>query len=233
MSDVLANPYAVPVHMAPVSERVPFLRKVALLTAGSLGIVSATAVASAGLILGLAVAGIALPWFLQLIIMLGGLYGAQFVGQRMATSENLGTRIVGFTVGSCMLGVALGFLLLTAVFISAGAFEGTLAPLVLPFQAIALCGLTVAGMVVYLLAGPRNLSMITGAVATLTLPMLALMALIIVFPVGGILGIAISAAFVLVSAGGMLVSLNRVMHHHSVDHPMPAAFTLSVGIVVL
>lgn len=233
MSMPLENPYATPVYMAPEADRVSYLRKVALLTLGSLTLVGITASLSAVLILGLATAGIMVPWFLQLILMLGGLYGAQFLGNRMTSSPSAGTRVAGLVLGSGMLGVSLGFLLLAAVFVSAGAFEGALALFVLPFQALGLVGLTVAGMVVYLLTGPRKLSMVTGAVAMLTLPMLGLMAITWIWPVGGVMGIVISAVFVVISAAGLLVSLNRVIHKLGVDQAMLGAFQLTVGIVVL
>ena len=54
-------------------------------------------------------------------------------------------------------------------------------------------GLTVVGMVAYLLTGPKNLSLIGGAMAALSLPMLALMVISFVFPIGGVFGHPASA----------------------------------------
>lgn len=233
MSDTLLDPYAVPVALAPEAERTAFLRKVAFKTAGALAIVGVAATGSSIGLLGLLLSDISLPWFVQIAIMLGGLYGAQFVGYRMIASSAATTRAAGVAIGSAMLGVALSFVLVMAALVGAAAYSDPLAALLLPFQALALVALTVAGMVAYLLAAPRNLSMLTAAMSVLTLPMLGLMALVIVFPIGGIAGILISLVFVGVSAGGLLVSLNRVIRELSADQSTRAAFELTVGIVVL
>ncbi len=230
MSNAYSNPYAVPVSQAPESERVGFLRKVALLLAVSLGITTATSIGSALTVFALLAAGIALPWFLTLVIMLGGLYGAQFVGGRMTMSESAGTRTAGLVIGSVLQGIALGFLLLTATIVSMGAFEN---PFVLPLQALALVALTVTGMVVYLLTGPKNLSIVAAGVSAMFLPMLGLMAIGILFPINGVFGLIISFVFVAISAGGLLVNLNEVMYRFPIKLPTAAAFHISVGIVVL
>lgn len=233
MSDVLRNPYGVSFSSATVGARTVFLRRVALKTAGSLGVVAVSATAASAGLMALLVSGISLPWFVQIAVMLGGLYGAQFLGHRMIASPSATTRTAGVVVGSAMLGVALSFVLVFAAMVGASAFDTPYAVLVLPFQALGLVGLTVLGMVAYLLAAPRNLSMVAAAMSVLTLPMMALMALLIFFPVGGILGIGISALFVLVSAAGLLVSLNRVIREMGVGQSTRAAFELTVGIVVL
>lgn len=230
---VIANPYQVPVAQAAPDTRAAFLRRVALLTLGSISITAGAAVVSTGALLALAMAGVTLPWAVQLVLMLGGMYGAQLLGGRMVRSPEPSTRVAGFVLGSGLQGMALGFLLLVAVIVGGSAFSGPWAPLVLPFQAIVLVSLTVAGMVAYLMTGPKNLSMVAGAISALFLPMIALMVLSVVFPVGGWAGVAMSAVFVVVSAGGLLVNLNQVMHRYTTDLALPAAFHLSVGIVVL
>jgi FtsH-binding integral membrane protein len=233
MSEALLNPYMGPVSMAPVDARSTFLRQVALKTAGSLSIVGVTATAASLGLVSLLVAGVALPWFVQLGVMVGGLYGSQWIGYSMIASPSAGTRIAGVTIGSAMLGVALSFVLVMAALVGISAYDEPLAALYLPFQALLLVGLTVVGMVGYLLVAPRNLSMVTAALSVLTLPMIALMVLTAVFPIGGLVGVLVSAAFVAISAGGLLVSLNRVIRELGVDQSTRAAFELTVGIVLL
>ncbi|TVQ89996.1 MAG: hypothetical protein EA397_13635 [Deltaproteobacteria bacterium] len=227
------NPFAVPVAEAPDAERTAFLRQVAFKTAGSLGIVGVSAMASSIGLLGMLMAGISLPWFVQIAVMLGGLYGAQWLGYRMIASPDASTRTAGVVIGSGMLGVSLSFVLVMAALVGASVYDDPLGPLFLPFQALGLVALTVTGMVIYLLAAPRKLNMLAALMSVLTLPMLALMALMVVFPVGGFVGILISLVFVAVSAGGLLVSLNRVIRELSADQSTRAAFELTVGIVVL
>jgi FtsH-binding integral membrane protein len=230
MADAWSNPYATPAAEAPESARVAFLRRVGLLLFASLAISGTTGVLSAVTIFGLAAAGVVLPAFVQILLMLVGLYGAQFVGGAMTRSPSAGTRTVGFVLGSVLQGVALGFLLLAATFVSAEAMAN---PLVLPFQALALVGLCVTGMVVYLLTGPKDLSLVQAGVGALFLPMLGMMAIGIFFPVNGVLGLIFSLVFVGVSAAGLLVNLNQVMYRFPTHLATAAAFHLSVGIVVL
>jgi len=137
---------------------------------------------------------------------------------------------MGFTAGSVLQGIAVGLLLVTATLVSAEFYAN---PLVIPFQAMFLVGLTVMGMVMYLLTGPKNLSIIAGAVSTMFLPMIGLMVLTVVYPLNGIMGVLVSGVFVLISAAGLLVNMNQVMHKFSVNMPLAASFHISVGIVVL
>ena len=88
-------------------------------------------------------------------------------------------------------------------------------------------------MVMYLLTGPRNLSMIGGALSVMTLPMLGLMVIGLFFPFGGVFGLLLSVGFVAMSAGGLLFNLNQVIHRMSTDQVVPAAFHITIGILVL
>jgi len=124
----------------------------------------------------------------------------------------------------------MGYLLLTATIASAELYSN---PLIFLGQAFSLVGLTVLGMVAYLMTGPKNLSMVGSALSTLALPMLALMVFSWFFPVGGIFGILISAGFVAISAGGLLYNLNAVMHSMRTSDTVPAAYHVTMGILVL
>jgi FtsH-binding integral membrane protein len=227
MGTFASNPYAVPVADAAVEERVAFLRNVALWTFGGLLVAALTSVVSAGAILTMpALQG---RW-ISFGIMMGAIFGAQFVGNSLVRREDRGSQILGLVAGTALEGVAMGYLVLTAVALSIDVYAN---PAMFIFQALGLMGLTVAGMVGYLLTGPRQLNWIGAGLATVGLPMLVLMVVSFVFPIGGVFGILISLVFVAVSAGGLLYNLNVVMHQMSTRMVIPAAFAIAMGILVL
>ncbi|MBX2802145.1 MAG: Bax inhibitor-1 family protein [Myxococcales bacterium] len=222
------DPYEVlSVADAEVPSRVSYLRQVGVLTFGSLLISATAAVASMMAIASLPILQNQIAMF---VIVLGGIYGAQFIGGSMVVSPSSGTRSMGFMIGSVLQGLALGYILLFASSFAMAEYGN---PFIFIGQAGALVGLTVLGMVAYLLTGPRQVSVVASAMSMLSLPMLGLMAISWIFPIGGTLGIIISAAFVLFSAGALYYSLNRVMHHMTTDMVMAGAFEISTSIVVL
>ncbi len=223
------DPYEViPVAQAEESARVSYLRSVGLYTLGSLSITAVSAVLWMGAVF--AAPSILGNTWVALIVMLGGIYGAQLVGGRMVASEDSGTRTTGFVLGSSLAGIAISYVLAAAALLGADVFGN---PLVLIGQAGGLVFLTVLGMVAYLMTGPKQMDWLRSGLAVLTLPMLGLMAITWFFPIGGTMGIVFSGVFVLVSAGGLLYSLNEVIHSMSTRQVMQGAFHISISIVVL
>lgn len=216
-----------PAAEASVDQRVVFLRKVGLLSGAGLLIAAVGAVVSMLAIV--AVPALASGW-VPLIVMLGGVMGAQFIGSSMVASQDRVTQYGGFVFGSGLMGVAMGYLLLTAAVLSADLYGNAF---LFIGQAGGLVGLTVVGMVAYLLSGPRNLSMIGSALGVMALPMLGLMVVSWFFNPGGLFGILISVGFVAFSAGGLLYSLNQVMHRMSTEMVVPAAYQITLGVLVL
>lgn len=222
------NPYQVlAVHEADESERASFLRRVGALTFGGLAVAGITSVASAAVVL--VVPALMNQW-VSLAVMLGAMFAARGVGSTLVHHESSGVRMAGFVAGTGLQGVAMGYLMLAAV---AASIEVYANPLVFLVQAMGLVGLTVLGMVAYLMTGPRNLSMIGAGLSALSLPMLGLMVISFVWPVNGILGVLLSLVFVGVSAGGLLYNLNEVMHNMSTRMVVPAAYHVTLGILVL
>ncbi len=217
-----------PVVQAAEEARVSFMKQVGLKVLASLAI---TAVAAAGWLAAIASApGILTQRYVALAIMLGGIYGAQFIGNRMTASSNSGTRSAGFVIGSAMSGVALSYIVGAAVVMGASQLGN---PMALIAQAGGLVLLTVLGMVVYLMSGPKEFNWLRGALSVLLLPMIGLMAITWFFPVGGTMGLIFSGVFVLVSAGSLLYSLNSVMHRMGLEQSTAGAFAISSSIVIL
>lgn len=223
----MENPYAVPVSEAPVDARSAFLRKVGVMTFGGLLVAGIASLVSMSAVL--LVPPLQNTW-VMLGVMLGGIFGSRYVGDSLVYSQDATTRAAGFVLGTGLQGVAMGYLILAAVTFSMELYAN---PLIFIGQALGLVGLTVTGMIAYLLTGPKNLSMIGGALAALSLPMLVLMVASFVFPIGGVAGILISLLFVGMSAGGLLYNLNQVMHRMSTDMVVPAAYHVTLGMLIL
>ena len=226
--DYAHNPYAVPVAEATVEARVAFLRHVALLTFLGLSVSGVTSLISAGM--AMLIPALSRP-MVSGGIMLASVVGAQLIG-RLTYSESRPTAMAGFLAGTVLQGVAMGYLILTAIVTSAVAFGN---PFIIIAEAATLVGLTVLGMVVYLLTGPKRLSMVGAFLSSVSLPMFALMIMSLVLPslFGGVFGLVINGVFVLVSAGGLLYALNSVMHTMSASLPIPAAYRVTMGILQL
>ena len=222
------DPYELlPAAQAPVTERVSYMRQVGVMTFGSLLITAFAAVVVHGC--GEPDFGASEPVGVPCHHAGRYLWGP-VRGQLHDRQPQCSTRTAGFVIGSALSGTALSYLLLSAGILGYELFGN---PFVLVGQAGMLVGLTVLGMVAYLMTGPRQLSMVASMMSMLTLPMLGLMAFTWFFPVGGTLGLVFSAIFVVVSAGGLLYSLNEVLHNYSTDMVTAGAFRVSSGIVVL
>ena len=84
-----------------------------------------------------------------------------------------------------------------------------------------------------LTALPRDLSYIGAGLSMLFLPMMILMAVSFVFPIGGPIGILISILFVGVSAAGLLYQMNKVLRELRSDMHVEGAYMITMGILIL
>lgn len=221
------NMYAIPVSRAPAEERSAFLRQVGLTTFAGLGVATLTSIAMM-----MAIVNVPLlqERYVALIVMLGAMFASQTIGGGMVNSGDSGTRVGGFVLGTGLQGVAMGYLLLSAILMSSELYAD---PLLMIGQALGLVSLTVLGMVAYLMSGPKNLSMVGGAISALSLPMIGLMVFTALFPINGPMGMIVSLVFVGISVGGLLYNLNQVMHRMSTDMVLPAAYHIAIGVLVL
>jgi len=227
MGTFAQNPYAIPVAEAGVDERVAFLRKVGLWTSLGLLVAGVTSVLSAGAVV--VVPALQNQW-VSIAIMLGSIFAAQYVGRSLVSRADAQSQTLGFFLGTALEGVAMGYLILTATILSIQVYAN---PIMFIAQALGLVGLTILGMIAYLMTGPRQLNWIGAGLATLGIPMLILMVVSFVFPIGGTIGLLISVAFVVLSAGGLLYNLNLVIHQMSTNMVIPGAYHITLGILTL
>lgn len=217
---------AQPLASAPVSARIEYLQRVAALTVGGLGLSALTGILSA---LVIAMVPALQGRFMSLAIILGSYGIAQYVAPRFVFSGT-SSKWTGFVLGATFQGIAMGYLLLAAVVLSQTALGN---PLLLVGQALGLTALTSLGMVAYLWTSPRELSMVRAGLSMMFLPMLLLMGISFVFPIGGPIGIAISALFVVISAAGLLYQTNQVLHQLRSDMHVEGAYLITMGVLVL
>jgi len=218
------NSYAarVPVVEALPEDRVEYLKKTGTYTAISLTIAAFSAVASTMFIA--PVVGGGWP---AMIVILGSFGIAHYVAPKMVFGAQ---KQAGLIVASVAMGVAFGFILLMAMYVSAANLGS---PYTLIGQAMAATALTSFGMVGYLWANPKDFSFIGAGLSMLLMPMLVLMVVSFVFPIGGTIGLIMSAGFVVFSAGALLYSTNTVLHDMDTSMHVEGAYLMSMALLTL
>ncbi len=208
---------------AQPADRVEYLKKVLILTVFGLSVSAVTGLMSAFVVGAIPLLQGRLAMF---VIVLGSFFAAQSGCSKLVFG---GQRLLGFGLAAVFQGIAMGYLLLAAI--SVGISMGS--PFVLVFEAMALVGLAAAGMTAYLWTGPREFSMLKAGLAAVSLPMMVLMVVSLVFPIGGILGVLLSGVFVVVSAGGLLYQINAVLHRLRSSQTVEGAYLITMGVLVL
>lgn len=218
--------YDVSVAALPGEARADFLRRVLGLTVLGLGIATFTAVLTLPV---LVMVPAALSGFVPMLLILGMWAITNYVARPMVYG---GAKWVGFVLGTGANGVALSFLLLVAMAVSAQSFGN---PLVLIGLAAAFTFLSGVGMAAFSLMARRDFSMIGAGLGAIGLPMLVLMAAGFAFPAlfGGTFGLVVGAVFVVVSAAGLLYQVNRVIHEFPPGAHVEAAYDVSIGVLAL
>ena len=211
-----------PVIEAPPEERVEYLKKTGTYTAISLTIAAFSAVASAMFIAPLVGGG-----WPAIIVILGSFGIAHYGAPRLVFGQQ---KQAGLVLASVAEGVAFGFLLLTAMYVSAAELGN---PYTLIGQAMAATALTAFGMVGYLWSSPKDFSFIGAGLSMLMMPMLILMVVSFVFPIGGPLGLIMAAGFVVFSAGALLYSTNTVLHDLDTTMHIEGAYLMSMALLTL
>jgi len=219
--------YARPVAYADETSRVGFLKEVATLLAMGVSTMVIVGIASAFVVA-------TVPILQQRFVMMGVVFGSLFLGQRFARTMAYGSNPMGglFT-GATFMGIMMGYLFYIAAMVGAQVYGSGAASLTIVGQAAGLTAATVFSMVAYLWSGPKNLSLIGTGLRVMGVPMLLLMAVSWVFPIGGVFGLAIGGVFVAISGGALLYELNQVMHTMQTNQAPQAAYELTVSIGVL
>lgn len=219
-----------PAISGPSETRLAFLRKVGLLTflglaaAGVIAVVSTFTVAPAIYSLG--------RWG-GFVAILGAFALSHYVARKMIYS---GAKVPGFALAIVGEGFSFGFLLLSTIsYVPVGSTPEAafMAGVGIIAQAMGLTAASALGMLVYVWFNKSELSMVKAGLSVLGLPMLVLMVMQFVFPIGGVFGLIICVVFVIASAASLLYKLNTVVHEFDEDMHIEAAYEISMSLLVL
>jgi FtsH-binding integral membrane protein len=211
-----------PAYDAGASERSAFLRAVAWRTLGGLAVTALVSIASM-----IFIAPTVFGWGTWGV--LGVVYGSFLLSQTLVRGIVYGpSKAAGFLIGTSLQGVALGFLL--TITLALGKVDDGLTVI---GYALAMTLLAALAMTVYVTIEKHEFSLLRAGLGMLFVPMLILMGLQLVFPIGGAMGMVIAVVFLAVSVGALLWKLNYVVHELPVTMPTEGAYELTLGIVVM
>ena len=212
-----------PAITGPAAERVAFMRKVGTLTFGGLAVAAVSAVVS---LYTIAVPVLQhLPGIALSLLVLGSFLFSNVVCRKLVYGEQ---KMVGFLLASAVEGITVSLLLAITV-LRFGGDEG----FGIIVQAIGLTGATAAGLLAYAWFNKSDFNWLRAALSTIGIPMLVLMAVTAFFPIGGTMGVILCAAFVLISAAGLLYQLNTVVHALDENQTVEGAYEVTMGVLVL
>ena len=221
---------ATPITLADTDTRNAYLLRVALMAAAGISVSAVVGTLSALTIA--AFPNLFMGRMMQLVVIFGSIAVANYAARPLAFSQSTAVALGGFGLGAVFQGIAMGYILLMGWLMGMGAMGNGLFFI---GQAFGMVVLAVVGMVLYLSTGPREFSMLRAGLAMLMLPMFALMALSFAFPgffTGG-LGLGLCVVFVLVSAAGLLVQVNDVMHRYRTDMVIAGSYSIMMGVLIL
>jgi FtsH-binding integral membrane protein len=217
----VAHAYA-PAISGPSEARLAFLRRVGLYTFGGLSLTAVVAVLSTMFVA-------PLVFSFGRFGVLAAVFGSFALSHYVARSMVFGAaKVPGFVLGMVGEGVSFGFLLLVTLTI--GSVADGYAVLM---KAMAITAASGAGLLAYVWFNKSDLSLVKAGLSVLGLPMLVLMVLQMVFPMGGAFGLVVCIGFVLFSGAALLYKLNVVVHEMDEDMHIEAAFEITMALLVL
>jgi len=219
----VASAYA-PAVSGPSEARIAFLKKVGLLTFGGLSLTAVIAVVS---MFTIAPIVMRIP-FAAFGVILGTFFFAHYACRSMVYGS---AKVPGFLLAIVAEGISFGFLLLTTIFyagsehVAEGAF--------IVAKGMGITASAGFGMLVYTWFNKSDLSMVKAGLSIIGIPMLVLMVLQFVFPIGGVFGLIICGVFVVASGASLLYALHVVVHEMDDDMHIEAAYEITMKLLVL
>jgi FtsH-binding integral membrane protein len=207
--------------------RVAYLKKVYTWTLGGLFLAALAGIASAWAILHTPALQNSV---MQMVVIFGGFIVAHYVCGGLVRKQS--TALLGFVIANVAEGLAMGYLLLSAMMASSAVSDD---PFLFIAQALGLTVLVTLSITAYVWTNPSEFRWAGAILSALALPMMVFMVLSFVVPglFGGPIGMVLTLVFVAVSVIGLLKSTNDVMHHFSEDQVIPGAYMISMGVLVL
>ena len=219
-----------PAVSGPSEARLAFLRKVGVFTFIALAVSAVIAVVSTFTI---APVVYSMGRWGGFVAVLGSFAISHYVARKMVYGS---AKVPGFILAVVFEGISFGFLLLSTIsYMPVGGTpeQAFIEGMGIIAKAMAITAASGAGMLVYVWFNKSELNMVKAGLSILGLPMLVLMVLQFVFPIGGTLGLIICAVFVVASGAALLYRLNSVVHEYSEDQHIEAAYEISMALLVL
>ncbi len=214
----------------PSESRLAFMRKVGVFTFVGLAVAALIAVVSTFTV---APALYSMGRWGGFVGIMGSFAISHYVARKMVYG---GAKIPGFVLAVAFEGVSFGFLLLSTISyvpIGGTAEAAFAAGLGIIAKAMAITASSGLGMLIYVWFNKSELSIVKAGLSILGMPMIVLMVLSFVFPVGGVFGLIICGVFVVASGAALLYRLNSVVHEYSEDQHIEAAYEISMALLVL
>lgn len=213
-----------PAVSGPSEARLAFLRRVGLWTFGGLSLAAVVAVIS---MFTIAPVVMALP-FGSFIGILGTFFFAHYFCRNLVYGES---KVLGFLMAVVAEGISFGFLLLATIFYAGPDSVGEGVGIVV--KGMGLTAASAFGMLLYVWFNKSDLSMVKAGLSVIGIPMLLLMVLQFVWPIGGIFGLVLCGVFVVASGASLLYALNVVVHEMEDDMHVEAAYEITMKLLVL
>ncbi len=220
----VASAYA-PAISGPSEARLAFLRKVGVWTFLSL---AATAVVAVLSTIFIAPVVYGFGRFGAMVAILGSFALSQYVARNMIYGQQ---KLPGLGLAAVGQGVSFGFLLLSTL--SFGGAEAYSEGVRIIATAMGITAASALGMLVYVWFNKSDLSMVKAGLSIMGLPMLVLMGVSFIFPIGGTFGLILCAVFVVASGASLLYRLNTVVHEFDESMHLEAAYEISMSLLVL
>lgn len=214
-----------PALSGPSEARLAFLRKVGVFT--FLGLVAAAVIAVISTVT-VAPAVYSFGRFGGMIAILAAFGLSHYVARGMVYGS---AKIPGLVLAIVGEGISFGFLLLSTL--SYGGPEAFADGLGIIAKAMGITAASGLGMLVYVWFNKSELNLVKAGLSILGLPMLVLMVLQFVFPIGGVFGLILCAVFVVASGAALLYRLNSVVHEYDESQHIEAAYEISMSLLVL
>lgn len=223
-----------PLQSVDAADRVTYLKRVMLWTAGGLSFTALVGLATTAALYVAAVAGLGFLFSPMIsgacILACFGI--AHLVAPRFVFGEQ---KVLGLFMACFFEGISFGWLLLSAF--SMGMESGN--PFGLAGTALVLTAATSIGLTGYVWSNPREYRLLGAALAAIMPAMLLLMvgsfAASSFMPglMGGPFGVGLTAFFVVISAAGLLYQVNRVLHKLRTDMHIEGSYLITMGVLVL
>jgi FtsH-binding integral membrane protein len=209
----------------PDASRLAFMRKVGVWTFAGFVLTFIAGVASMFFVVPFVLQNVP---FGSIIGVLGPFLFAHFFCRKLVYGEQ---KALGFILACLAEGVAFGFLFFFTILKAGPEHIGE--GLFIVAQGLLITTAAAFGMLLYTWFNKSDLSLVKAGLSIFFVPMLVMMGLQFVLPMGGLFGTIVLGLFVVVSAGALLYAIHSVVHELEEDQHIEGAYEVTMKLLVL